>query len=384
MTSSPPVGAGPNDHAADLAVVVERVSKSYGDVAAVRDVTLEIGRAEFFTLLGPSGCGKTTTLRMIAGFIVPDEGRILIDGRDVTDVPPNRRPSNMVFQQYALFPHLSVWENVAFGPRESRMDRHEMKSRVDGTLELVQLGAMARRMPSQLSGGQQQRVALARALVNSPAVLLLDEPLGALDLKMRKTMQFELKQIQREVGITFVYVTHDQDEALTMSDRIAVMNHGVVEQVGTPREVYGAPRTLFVAGFIGDANLLAGRVVETEGNRVAIQLASGAVVWARAVDRLAPGSAAVAVIRPETVRLMPAEGDVGGPEGILTETVFQGSAVRAVLEAADGERIVATLAPGEVAPVAVGQRAAVAWDIDSAVAFGGDNTAELAAASGTP
>jgi spermidine/putrescine transport system ATP-binding protein len=321
---------------------------------------------------------------MIAGFIVPDEGRILIDGRDVTDVPPNRRPSNMVFQQYALFPHLSVWENVAFGPRESRMDRHEMKSRVDGTLELVQLGAMARRMPSQLSGGQQQRVALARALVNSPAVLLLDEPLGALDLKMRKTMQFELKQIQREVGITFVYVTHDQDEALTMSDRIAVMNHGVVEQVGTPREVYGAPRTLFVAGFIGDANLLAGRVVETEGNRVAIQLASGAVVWARAVDRLAPGSAAVAVIRPETVRLMPAEGDVGGPEGILTETVFQGSAVRAVLEAADGERIVATLAPGEVAPVAVGQRAAVAWDIDSAVAFGGDNTAELAAASGTP
>ncbi|MGZ8566963.1 MAG: ABC transporter ATP-binding protein, partial [Actinomycetota bacterium] len=246
---------------ADPAVVVERVSKSYGDVTAVRAVTLEIGRGEFFTLLGPSGCGKTTTLRMIAGFIRPDEGRILIEGRDVTTVPPNRRPSNMVFQQYALFPHLSVRENVAFGPREARMDRGEIARRVAETLELVQLGALAERRPSQLSGGQQQRVALARALVNRPAVLLLDEPLGALDLKMRKAMQVELKRIQREVGITFVYVTHDQDEALAMSDRIAVMNHGVVEQVGPPQEVYDAPRSLFVAGFIGDANLLTGRLI---------------------------------------------------------------------------------------------------------------------------
>ena len=369
--------------AADAAVVIERVSKSYDDVPAVIDISLEIGRGEFFTLLGPSGCGKTTTLRMVAGFIVPDAGRILIDGGDVTRVPPNRRPSNMVFQQYALFPHLSVWENVAFGPREARMHRQEISTRVEETLELVQLGAMAGRKPSQLSGGQQQRVALARALVNRPAVLLLDEPLGALDLKMRKTMQFELKRIQREVGITFVYVTHDQDEALTMSDRIAVMNRGVIEQAGTPRDVYDAPRTLFVAGFIGDANLLAGRVVESEDNTVAIRLPSGAVVRARAVDRLGLEDAAIAVVRPESIRLTPTEDNAGGAEGILTEIVFQGSAIRAVLEVPDGPRIVATLPPGGHIPVAVGQRAAATWTAESAVAFDAGDAADLAAASGS-
>ena len=369
--------------AADAAVVIERVSKSYDEVPAVIDISLEIGRGEFFTLLGPSGCGKTTTLRMIAGFIVPDAGRILIDGRDVTRVPPNRRPSNMVFQQYALFPHLSVWENVAFGPVEARMRRQEISTRVEETLELVQLKAMAGRKPSQLSGGQQQRVALARALVNRPAVLLLDEPLGALDLKMRKTMQFELKRIQREVGITFVYVTHDQDEALTMSDRIAVMNRGVVEQTGTPRDVYDAPRTLFVAGFIGDANILAGRVVASEDNRVAICLPSGAVVRARTADRLRLEDDAIAVVRPEHIRLTPLEDNNGGAEGILTEIVFQGSAIRAVLEVPDGPRIVATLPPGGHIPVAVGERAAATWTAESAVAFDASEAADLAAASGS-
>jgi spermidine/putrescine transport system ATP-binding protein len=364
--------------------MVDRVSKSYGDVAAVRDVFLEIGRGEFFTLLGPSGCGKTTTLRMIAGFIVPDTGRILIDGRDVTTVPPNRRPSNMVFQQYALFPHLSVWENVAFGPREARMDRRELTTRVDNALELVQLEAMGRRKPSQLSGGQQQRVALARALVNRPAVLLLDEPLGALDLKMRKAMQYELKRIQREVRVTFVYVTHDQDEALTMSDRIAVMNHGVAEQVGAPREIYDAPRTLFVAGFIGDANLLAGRVVAAEGESVAVRLASGAVVRARAAAGLPRDGAAVVVVRPEQVRLVADDGSGTAASGTVIDIVFQGSVVRAILETPDGTRIVAALAPGGQAPVPVGQQAFAVWDESSAAAFSADDAADLAAASGTP
>ncbi|MGZ8624954.1 MAG: ABC transporter ATP-binding protein [Actinomycetota bacterium] len=366
---------------ADPAVVVERVSKSYGDVTAVRAVTLEIGRGEFFTLLGPSGCGKTTTLRMIAGFIMPDEGRILIEGRDVTTVPPNRRPSNMVFQQYALFPHLSVRENVAFGPREARMDRGEIARRVAETLELVQLGALAERRPSQLSGGQQQRVALARALVNRPAVLLLDEPLGALDLKMRKAMQVELKRIQREVGITFVYVTHDQDEALAMSDRIAVMNHGVVEQVGPPQEVYDAPRSLFVAGFIGDANLLTGRLISIAGERATVRVASGAAVDARLVDRVATGAAVVAVVRPESVRLAPP--GTRGLEGILVELAFQGAATRAVVETAESVRIVATLPPGGLAPVAVGAPVVAAWDPDRATAFRADEAADLAAASGT-
>ncbi len=364
------------------AVVVDRVSKSYGDVIAVRNVSLEIGSGEFFTMLGPSGCGKTTTLRMIAGFIVPDQGRILIEGRDVTTVPPNRRPSNMVFQQYALFPHLSVRENVAFGPREARMERGEIARRVGEALDLVQLGELVDRRPSQLSGGQQQRVALARALVNRPAVLLLDEPLGALDLKMRKAMQFELKRIQREVGITFVYVTHDQDEALTMSDRIAVMNHGVVEQVGAPREVYGMPRTLFVAGFIGDANLLTGRVAGVEGDHVVVTLPDGPTFLAGAVDKLEPGIATVAVVRPENVRLGAPGGDAGAITGVLVETVFQGSVIRAVVEVAGGLRIVATLPPGGQIPVSVGQPVGVVWDARSATAFGAGEAADLAAASG--
>ncbi len=237
-------------------ITLDHVAKRFGDVVAVHDADFSIHRAEFFSLLGPSGCGKTTTLRMIAGFEQPSAGRVLLDGADVSRVPPYRRNVNTVFQQYALFPHMTVYDNVAFGPRSRRLDATEVDRRVREMLEVVRLDELARRKPAQLSGGQQQRVALARALVNYPAALLLDEPLGALDLKLRQAMQLELKRIQREVQIAFVYVTHDQEEALTMSDRIAVMNQGRVEQIGTPQQIYREPATVFVANFIGVANLI--------------------------------------------------------------------------------------------------------------------------------
>ena len=224
-----------------VAIALERVTKRFGKTAAVDDVSLSIGDGEFFSLLGPSGCGKTTTLRMIAGFEQPDEGRILLQGDDVTTVPPSRRPLNMVFQQYALFPHMSIYDNVAFGLRVSRVPRAEHRERIEKMLRVVELEGFEKRRIRQLSGGQQQRVALARALVKEPAALLLDEPLGALDVKLRKQMQHELKRIQAELGTTFVYVTHDQEEALAMSDRIAVMNGGRVEQIGSPREIYERP-----------------------------------------------------------------------------------------------------------------------------------------------
>jgi spermidine/putrescine transport system ATP-binding protein len=239
------------------------------DVRAVERVDLRIAEGEFFSLLGPSGCGKTTTLRMIAGFEEPTAGRILLHGRDMVGVPPFRRDVNMVFQQYALFPHMDVFENVAFGLRRKKVDKGEIKRRVAEALSLVELEGRETRKPRQLSGGQQQRVALARALVNRPRALLLDEPLGALDLKLRQAMQLELKRIQREVGITFVYVTHDQEEALTMSDRLVVMNAGRIEQLGNPRELYEHPATRFVANFIGTSNILTGRL-ERRGDAFAL------------------------------------------------------------------------------------------------------------------
>jgi spermidine/putrescine transport system ATP-binding protein len=247
----------------DMIVNIAGVVKSFGDMVAVDNVSLAIRRGEFVSLLGPSGCGKSTLLRMIAGFEQPDAGAIEIDGHDVIDVPPNRRPVNTVFQSYALFPHLNVFDNVAFGLRRKRQPRAQVNADVDRFLQLVGLEALGERYPTQLSGGQQQRVALARALVNKPKVLLLDEPLGALDLKLRKRMQTELKQLQRDVGVTFIYVTHDQDEALALSDRIAVMNRGALLQFASCRELYDKPRTEFVANFLGEANIVRGRVVES-------------------------------------------------------------------------------------------------------------------------
>jgi spermidine/putrescine transport system ATP-binding protein len=294
-------------------VRLDRVTKRFGDVVAVDDLTLDIERGEFFSLLGPSGCGKTTSLRMIGGFEEPTEGTIFLGGRDVTDLPAYRRDVNTVFQSYALFPHLSVYENVAFGLRRKKVAKDEIRRRVLEALELVDLPGFERRKPSQLSGGQQQRVALARALINGPQVLLLDEPLGALDLKLRKQMQLELKRIQTEVGITFLYVTHDQEEAMTMSDRIAVMRMGEIEQIGGPEDVYENPATEFVAGFLGASNLLEGEIQQRDGAMTTVMLLTGSTV-AVPTERLNGQTKTVKVgVRPEKIRL---EGDTGeSPSG---------------------------------------------------------------------
>src|SRR5215204_419653 len=290
----------------DPSVRLERVTKRFGDVTAVRDLTLDIVRGEFFTMLGPSGCGKTTTLRLVAGFEDPTAGRVLLDGDDVTGLPAFKRPTNTVFQSYALFPHRSVEQNVAFGLQRQKVDKGEIRRRVGDELERVGLGAEAKRRPAQLSGGQQQRVALARALVNRPAVLLLDEPLGALDLKLRKQLQVELKRIQRDVGITFVYVTHDQEEALTMSDRIAVMNRGRVEQVAPPEEVYDRPATTFVAGFIGVSNLMPATVTGSQE----VKLDEGTTIPTSTAG-FSQGDRCHAVVRPEKLRVELGENGYG-------------------------------------------------------------------------
>src|SRR6188508_2693887 len=261
-------------------VSVEDLTKRFGEVLAVDHISFDVGESEFFSLLGPGGCGKTTTLRMLAGFERPTEGRILLEGRDATKLAPFKRNANMVFQNYALFPLMTVAENVAFGPQRKRLSKKDVHARAGEALEAVRLGAYAGRYPKELSGGQQQRVALARALANRPAVLLLDEPLGALDLKLRENMQFELKRIQREVGISFVYVTHDQGEALTMSDRIAVMNKGKIEHLGVPEEVYLRPRSLFTAGFIGQANLLPGTIETQDSSGLGVRLSDGSLLRA--------------------------------------------------------------------------------------------------------
>jgi spermidine/putrescine transport system ATP-binding protein len=295
----------------EVDVRLERVTKLFGDVAAVDDLSLDITTNEFFSLLGPSGCGKTTTLRMIGGFEDPTYGTVYLGGRDVTDLPPYQRDVNTVFQSYALFPHLDVYENVAFGLRRKKVARDEVERRVGEALQLVDLAGFDRRKPPQMSGGQQQRVALARALVNRPRVLLLDEPLGALDLKLRKQMQLELKTIQQEVGITFIYVTHDQEEAMTMSNRLAVMRHGRIEQLGAPEEVYEHPATEFVAGFLGASNLLDGEVAALNGTAT-IRLASGETVVADDVATASSVGSSVKVgVRPEKISIVADEGDTG-------------------------------------------------------------------------
>jgi spermidine/putrescine transport system ATP-binding protein len=320
-------------------VRMEGVTKRFGDLAAVRELDLDVERGEFFTLLGPSGCGKTTTLRIVAGFEEPSEGRVLLDGEDVTGLPPFQRPTNTVFQSYALFPHLSVERNVAFGLQRKKVGRDEVKRRVAEELERVGLTREGNRKPRQLSGGQQQRVALARALVNRPAVLLLDEPLGALDLKLRKQLQIELKNIQRDVGITFIYVTHDQEEALTMSDRIAVMNHGVIEQVDEPETIYERPRTTFVAGFIGVSNLMPGEVVSANGHGAEIKLDAGVTVRTES-EGATSGERVHAVVRPEKLELHrkddPVPSGRASVEGIIESSLYLGTATQVVVKLGDG------------------------------------------------
>ena len=322
------------DGSGEPSVTLRSVSKRFGDFTAVKGIDLDIAQGEFFTMLGPSGCGKTTTLRMIAGFEEPNEGRILIDGDDVARLPAHRRPTNTVFQSYALFPHLSVRDNVAYGLKRKGVSKEEAEQRVRAELERVGLWAEAQRKPNQLSGGQQQRVALARAVVNLPKVLLLDEPLGALDLKLRKGLQIELKRIQREVGITFVYVTHDQEEALTMSDRIAVMNEGVIEQVAGPEDVYERPATTFVAGFIGVSNLMPGRVISANGNRAQVELDAGVSVEAES-NGLDSGDPCHAVVRPEklTIRRASDPAPDGRPsvEGTVESSVYLGTSTQLIV-----------------------------------------------------
>jgi spermidine/putrescine transport system ATP-binding protein len=303
----------------EVDVRLERVSKLFGDVAAVDDLSLDIAEGEFFSLLGPSGCGKTTTLRMIGGFEEPSSGTVYLGGRDVTELPPYRRDVNTVFQSYALFPHLDVYENVAFGLHRKKVDKKDIADRVREVMNLVDLMGFERRKPSQMSGGQQQRVALARALVNKPKELLVDEPLGALDLKLRKQMQLELKRIQQEVGITFIYVTHDQEEAMTMSDRFAVMRHGKIEQIGAPEEVYESPATEFVAGFLGASNLLNGDLRETVNGLTSIKLDTGEVVQAK-TDRIERdlGPSVRVGVRPEKITIMPDDGNPGSNRNSIT------------------------------------------------------------------
>jgi spermidine/putrescine transport system ATP-binding protein len=318
-------------------VSLESVTKRFGGFTAVDDLDLDIGRGEFFTLLGPSGCGKTTTLRMIAGFEEPTQGTVRIDGEDQTGRPAHKRPTNTVFQSYALFPHLSVGDNVGFGLKRQGVANDEIARRVDAELERVGLPGEHNRRPAQLSGGQQQRVALARALVNLPKVLLLDEPLGALDLKLRKGLQVELKRIQREVGITFVYVTHDQEEALTMSDRIAVMNRGRIEQVSGPEDVYERPSTTFVAGFIGVSNLMPGVVADSSGQRMRVRLDAGVEIDVTG-NGFSPGERCHAVVRPEKLRIDTAEDSAGGEwpsvEGTVESSVYLGTATQIVVRVA--------------------------------------------------
>ena len=320
----------------DWAVELVGVSKRFGEHEVVRDLNLQIRRGEFFSLLGPSGCGKTTTLRLIAGFEQPTEGTITLDGTSVAAVPPHKRNVNTVFQSYALFDHLDIQGNVAFGLRRRKVPKDEIRTRVAEALDLVELGHRAKAKPSELSGGQRQRVALARALVNRPAVLLLDEPLGALDLQLRKQMQVELKRIQREVQITFVFVTHDQEEALAMSDRIAVMRGGVVEQLGSPEEIYEHPARPFVAGFIGISNLLPG-VIHNGG----VRLAHGAAIPAPVPDGLTDGNEVQLSVRPEKIWIDELEDGMAVLDGVVAERVYLGTTTQLIVELAPGARIVA-------------------------------------------
>ena len=342
------------------------LTKRFADVTAVDHVDLEVDAGEFFSLLGPSGCGKTTTLRMIAGFEQPSDGRILLDGTDVAYTPPHKRNVNTVFQNYALFPHLDVFDNVAFGLRRAKRPKSEVKERALQALELVQLGGFEGRKPSQLSGGQQQRVALARALVLNPAVLLLDEPLGALDAKLRKALQIELKSLQEEIGITFIYVTHDQEEALTMSDRLAVMSNGRVEQVGTPSEVYEEPATAYVADFLGVSNLMDGRCDGADpSGRARLRLGEFELLAARGETDLRGD--VKATIRPERIRLEP-HGSTGENRipGMIERVVYVGSTLQVIVHLPSGQTVQAWVHnEGEVLPYEQGATVSVHLPVDA-------------------
>nr|BAL58163.1 spermidine/putrescine ABC transporter ATP-binding protein [uncultured Acetothermia bacterium] len=346
----------------ESSVELREISKRFGSMTAVERVSLRIRAGEFFSLLGPSGCGKTTTLRIIAGFERPDSGELFINGKRATHTPPQERDVNMVFQNYALFPHLTVEQNVAFGLEMQKLPRPQIRERVGKALELVRLSGLGLRFPHQLSGGQQQRVALARALVTEPSVLLLDEPLGALDLKLRQQMQLELKRLQRDLKITFLYVTHDQEEALKMSDRLAVMHGGRVLQVGAPQEIYERPATRFVADFIGESNFLEGRVVHTAGRRAVVQIGTFQTnVFSESPLQL--HQPVTLALRPERIQLcLPDEGN-GVWTGLVEELIYVGKETRYRVRVSP--EITLTVSSPGTNGISVGERVGLTWDPQS-------------------
>jgi spermidine/putrescine transport system ATP-binding protein len=355
-------------------VEFRNITKRFGDLAAVDDVSLQVHKGEFLSLLGPSGCGKTTSLRMIAGFEQPDEGELLIGGVDAVGIPPYKRDVNTVFQSYALFPHMTVLDNVAFGLKQRGVDKSTRRAKAGEALELVQLANRADAKPAMLSGGQQQRVALARALVMQPRVLLLDEPLGALDFKLRKEMQIELKSIQQHVGVTFVYVTHDQEEALSMSDRIAVMSHGVIEQLDEPRTIYDRPSTAFVAGFIGEMNFLSGRVVEADGRTYTVQVADGLAVQGYGATKT--GDEVLVGLRPERVVVHPTSDASGANHASSTvvSKMYLGDQIQFVVSPASGDHLVVREQRENVDPetdnIRPGDTVSVSWDAHAPLLLG--------------
>ncbi len=346
----------------DIILQLNNIKKKFGDTEVLKDINLSVKKGEFITFLGSSGCGKTTTLRIIAGLENPDGGKVLLEGKDVTGVEPHKRDVNTVFQNYALFPHMNVASNIAYGMKIRKVPKKEIKRTVNKILDLVQLNGFEERMPSELSGGQKQRVAIARAIVNNPKVLLLDEPLGALDLQLRRQMQIELKKLQKKLGITFIYITHDQEEAINMSDRIVVMREGIFEQIGTPDEVYNKPKTSFVAKFVGSANIIKGIISSQEQEIIKVSAAGGEVVVS-CEEKMQVGDAVTLAVRSENIEF---DSNGVGLEAVILEKSFQAGMMYMVLRLKDGTEIVASR-HGINVDYEEGQAVFIYWEAENAV-----------------
>ena len=350
----------------DIILQLQQVKKSFDDAEIIKGIDLAVNRGEFITLLGPSGCGKTTTLRIISGLESPDSGKVLLEGKDVTDAPPNKRDINTVFQNYALFPHMTVEDNVGYSMRIKRKSKAEIRSAVARVLDIVQLSGFEKRRPHELSGGQRQRIAIARAIINEPKILLLDEPLGALDLNLRRQMQIELKRIQKQLGITFIYITHDQEEAINMSDRIAVMRGGVFEQIGTPSDIYDRPLTGFVAGFVGNANILEGTVESTSSDIAFINHSTGKSQAVIRGEELRAGQNIRLAIRSEQVKIEPAGNSLAdGIVGTVREKSFAGGMLRIEVDINGKEFIVSR--HGINSEIAKDEKVLLSWLPENAV-----------------